>query len=37
LFISYGTARTHVHHVLQKLDARNRAMAVRKALEHELV
>jgi predicted ATPase/DNA-binding CsgD family transcriptional regulator len=37
LFISYGTARTHVHHVLQKLDARNRAMAVRKALEHELI
>ncbi|HET9658933.1 MAG TPA: LuxR C-terminal-related transcriptional regulator [Thermomicrobiales bacterium] len=37
LFISYGTARTHVYHVLQKLDARNRAMAVRKALEHELI
>jgi predicted ATPase/DNA-binding CsgD family transcriptional regulator len=37
LFISYGTARTHVHHVLQKLEARNRAMAVRKALEHELI
>lgn len=37
LFISYGTARTHVYHVLQKLDARNRAMAVHKALEHELI
>jgi len=37
LFISHATARTHVGHVLQKLDARNRAAAVRKALEHELV
>jgi DNA-binding NarL/FixJ family response regulator len=37
LFISHATARTHVGHVLQKLDARNRAVAVRKALEHELV
>lgn len=37
LFISHGTARTHVSHILQKLDARNRAAAVRKALEHELV
>jgi predicted ATPase/DNA-binding CsgD family transcriptional regulator len=37
LFISHRTARTHVSHVLQKLDARNRAAAVRKALEHELV
>lgn len=37
LFISHATARTHVGHVLQKLDARNRAAAVRKALEHDLV
>lgn len=37
LFISHGTARTHVGHVLQKLDARNRAAAVRKALEQQLV
>ena len=37
LFISHATARTHVGHVLQKLDARNRAVAVRKALEHALV
>jgi len=37
LFISHATARTHVGHVLQKLDARNRAAAVRKALEHALV
>ncbi len=37
LFISHATARTHVGHVLQKLDARNRAVAVRKALEHDLV
>lgn len=37
LGISHGTARSHVAHVLQKLDARNRAAAVRKALEHELV
>ncbi len=37
LQISHGTARSHVAHVLQKLDARNRAAAVRKALEHELV
>jgi DNA-binding NarL/FixJ family response regulator len=37
LFISHGTARTHVAHVLQKLEARNRAAAVRKALEHDLV
>ena len=37
LQISHGTARSHVAHVLQKLDARNRAAAVRKALELELV
>lgn len=37
LNISHGTARSHVAHVLQKLDARNRAAAVRKALELELV
>lgn len=37
LQISHGTARSHVAHVLQKLDARNRAAAVRKALEHALV
>ena len=37
LSISHGTARSHVAHVLQKLDARNRAAAVRKALELELV
>lgn len=37
LYISHGTARTHVGHVLHKLDARNRAVAVRKALELELV
>ncbi len=37
LTISHGTARSHVAHVLQKLDARNRAAAVRKALEMELV
>jgi DNA-binding NarL/FixJ family response regulator len=37
LGISHGTARSHVAHVLQKLDARNRAAAVRKALEMELV
>lgn len=37
LSISPKTARTHVAHVLHKLDARNRAVAVRKALEHELV
>lgn len=37
LCISHGTARTHVAHVLQKLDARNRAVAVRKALEFDLV
>jgi DNA-binding CsgD family transcriptional regulator len=37
LEISHGTARSHVAHVLQKLDARNRAAAVRKALELELV
>jgi non-specific serine/threonine protein kinase len=37
LSISHSTARAHVAHVLQKLDARNRAVAVRKALEHELV
>ncbi len=37
LFISHATARTHVGRVLQKLDARNRAGAVRKALEHQLV
>ena len=37
LFISHATARTHVGRVLQKLDARNRAAAVRKALEHQLV
>lgn len=37
LHISHGTARTHVGRVLQKLDARNRAAAVRKALEHTLV
>lgn len=37
LFISHATARTHVGRVLQKLDARNRAAAVRKALEHALV
>lgn len=37
LGISHGTARSHVAHVLQKLDARNRAAAVRKALELELV
>ena len=37
LGVAERTARTHVYHVLQKLDARNRAMAVRKALEHELV
>ncbi len=37
LKISHGTARSHVAHVLQKLDARNRAAAVRKALELELV
>jgi non-specific serine/threonine protein kinase len=37
LNISHGTARSHVAHVLQKLDARNRAAAVRKALEMELV
>jgi DNA-binding CsgD family transcriptional regulator len=37
LFISHGTARTHVGHVLAKLDARNRAMAVRLAHEYRLV
>jgi DNA-binding NarL/FixJ family response regulator len=37
LSVSHGTARTHVAHVLTKLDARNRAVAVRKALELELV
>jgi DNA-binding CsgD family transcriptional regulator len=37
LGVSHGTARSHVAHVLQKLDARNRAVAVRKALELELV
>lgn len=37
LQISHGTARSHVAHVLQKLDARNRAAAVRKALELQLV
>jgi DNA-binding CsgD family transcriptional regulator len=37
LSISHSTARAHVAHVLQKLDARNRAVAVRKALEHDLV
>jgi DNA-binding NarL/FixJ family response regulator len=37
LQISHGTARSHVAHVLQKLDARNRAAAVRKALELKLV
>ena len=37
LSVSHSTARAHVAHVLQKLDARNRAVAVRKALEHDLV
>jgi DNA-binding NarL/FixJ family response regulator len=37
LSVSHSTARAHVAHLLQKLDARNRAVAVRKALEHDLV
>jgi DNA-binding CsgD family transcriptional regulator len=37
LLVSHSTARAHVAHVLQKLDARNRAVAVRKALENDLV
>jgi predicted ATPase/DNA-binding CsgD family transcriptional regulator/Tfp pilus assembly protein PilF len=37
LFISHGTARTHVYHILKKVDGRNRAAAVRMALEHDLV
>jgi len=37
LSVSHSTARAHVAHVLQKLDARNRAVAVRKALENDLV
>ena len=37
LSISHSTSRAHVAHVLQKLDARNRAVAVRKALENDLV
>jgi predicted ATPase/DNA-binding CsgD family transcriptional regulator len=37
LSVSHSTARAHVAHVLHKLDARNRAVAVRKALENDLV
>ena len=34
LFLSPGTVRNHVSSVMQKLDARNRAEAVRFAEEH---
>jgi two-component system response regulator DesR len=34
LFLSPGTVRNHLSSVMQKLDARNRAEAIRRAEEH---
>jgi DNA-binding NarL/FixJ family response regulator len=37
LFISDNTVKTHVRHILEKLDASNRTEAVRKALQAGLI
>jgi DNA-binding NarL/FixJ family response regulator len=37
LFISEGTVKTHVNHLLAKIDARDRAQAVAYAYRHGLV
>jgi DNA-binding CsgD family transcriptional regulator len=37
LFISENTVRTHVRHILEKLEAVNRTAAVSKAIELGLI
>jgi len=37
LFISENTVKTHVRHILEKLEASNRAEAVSKALQMGLI
>jgi DNA-binding NarL/FixJ family response regulator len=37
LFISENTVKTHVRHILEKLEAANRAEAVRKAMQLGLI
>jgi DNA-binding CsgD family transcriptional regulator len=36
LFISLHTVKTHVRHILEKLDARTRVQAIQRAMEHRI-